>query len=64
MSFENQFHASFYDPVLNVVPTSQVRVSTMLILLILWNAREWDGFQWHNVRTKFHDIEREDTCII
>jgi len=34
----------------------QARVSAMLVLPIMGNnkVQSWDGFQWHNIHTKFH----------
>jgi hypothetical protein len=38
----------------SVAPTSQIRASTMLLILIVgnWNVWGWDGLQCHNVQTK------------
>jgi hypothetical protein len=35
---------------------SQACVSAMLVLLIMGNnkVQSWDGIQWHNIHTKFH----------
>jgi hypothetical protein len=61
--FQRYMTISLYDPVLsgaNVAPTSQVRSSAMLVLLI----KKYEGsLQWNNVHTKFRQSSSTSSQI-
>jgi hypothetical protein len=50
------YHNEFQDPVLSgggVVPTSKVRMASMLILLMVEKHKQWSDLYWHDAHTNF-----------